>query len=190
MLEIEYEFREQDLIFFNEVRFDKSEEVQKSLKRNRLILPGLAILLGIFIWTFQANTAGLYICAIGAVWSLISPKYVKWDLRRQILTNYTDKEKAHMFGSYYLRIEPDVLVEKSPSGKHKMPWEEILRVEYEKRYVFIFVELDTALIIPVETVSKGDLEKFSEQVEKVIDRQSSWSLNSGNTYKNLSRFWI
>ncbi|MGR9072512.1 MAG: YcxB family protein [Gammaproteobacteria bacterium] len=172
MLEIEYEFREQDLIFYNEVRFGQSETVQKSLKRNRIIFPGIAILLGIFMWVYQSNSAGFYLVAIGAVWSLISPKYIKWDLRRQILNKYTAKEKENMFGNYYLRIEPDVLVEKSPSGKHKTPWEEILRVEYQKKYVFIYVELDTALIIPVDAVTKGDLEQFAEQTEKMIERHA------------------
>ena len=170
MFEVEYEFREKDLIFFNETRFDKSENVEKSLKRNRFIIPGVAVLLGIFIYTYQANTSGLYLIAVGVAWSFLSPIYIKWDLRRKILTSYTDKEKANMFGHYSLRIDPDGLAEKSPSGKHKTPWEEVLRVEYQKRYVFIFVELNTALIIPVETVAKGDLEKFSEHVEKMIDK--------------------
>jgi hypothetical protein len=30
--------------------------------------------------------------------------------------------------------------------------------------------LSTALVIPVETVTKGNLEQFAEQAEKMIDR--------------------
>lgn len=95
------------------------------------------------------------------------------DLRRQILKSYTPKEKINMFGTYTLSIDPanpTYLLEKSPSGKHKMAWSELVRVEYGKRYVYIYISLNTALVIPVETVKKGNLEQFSEQAEKMIER--------------------
>jgi hypothetical protein len=95
------------------------------------------------------------------------------DLRRQILKNYTNKEKLLMFGTYTLSIDPsnpNYLLEKSPSGKHKMAWSELVRVEYGKRYVYIYINLSTALVIPVETIKKGNLEEFAEQAEKMIER--------------------
>ena len=41
-----------------------------------------------------------------------------------------------------------------------------MRVEYGNRYVYIYIDLNTALVIPVETVKKGNLEKFAEQAGK------------------------
>ncbi len=46
----------------------------------------------------------------------------------------------------------------------------MVRLEYGKRYVYIYLDLTTALVIPVETMKKGNLEQFSEQAEKLIER--------------------
>lgn len=174
MFEIEYEFREQDLIHFNELQFMRNEEIQHNIKKNRWIVPGIMGLIGSFYYFYYGdmNTSG-YVLLIALLWAILSPKVMLLDLRRQILKSYTDKEKVDMFGTYTLTIDPEnpkYLLEKSPSGKNKMAWEELLRVEYGKRYVYIFINLSTALVIPVETVKKGDLEKFAEQAEKMIER--------------------
>lgn len=174
MLEIEYEFREQDLIHFNELQFAKNEEIQSNIKKNRLVVPGVIFLIGAFYYFYysDAQTAA-YVLVIALLWALLSPKIMMLDLHRQILKSYTYKEKNDMFGKYTLYIDPanpKYLFEKSPSGKNKMAWNELLRVEYGKRYVYIYLNLTTALVIPVETVSKGNLEEFAEQAEKMIER--------------------
>ena len=80
-----------------------------------------------------------------------------------------------MFGLYTLSIDPvnpSYLLEKSPSGKNKMAWADLVRVEYGKRYVYIYINLSTALVIPVDKVKQGNLEQFAEQAEKMIERYS------------------
>ncbi len=174
MFEIEYEFREEDLIHFNEIQFMRNEEIQNNIRKNRWIVPGIMALIGSFYYFYYADlTSSGYIIVIAALWALLSPKIMMLDLRRQILKNYTAKEKINMFGTYTLTIDPanpNYLLEKSPSGKHKMAWAELVRVEYGKRYVYIYINLSTALVIPVETIKKGDLEQFAEQAEKMIER--------------------
>jgi len=131
-------------------------------------------LIGSFYYFYYGDIKSSgYVVAIAILWALLSPKIMMLDLRRQILKNYTNKEKINMFGSYTLSIDPanpNYLLEKSPSGKHKMAWSELVRVEYGKRYVYIYISLNTALVIPVETVKKGNLEQFAEQAEKMIER--------------------
>jgi hypothetical protein len=171
MLEIEYEFREKDLIHFNEKQFESSPDVQKNLRKNRLIIPGIIIIIGMFNWFYYADKiSALYVILLGCAWALISPKVIRWDLRRQVLVNYTDKEKLAMFGQYKLTIDPKALLEKSPSGKHKMEWKDLLRVEQDEQYVYIFVDVAAALIIPRETVSKGNLDEFAKQANDLIER--------------------
>ena len=80
-------------------------------------------------------TTGIYIIVLAIGWSITSPMVMKWSLRHQILTSYTEKEKTKMFGHYKLVIEPYELIEKSPGGKHKMLWKDLLRVEYVDKYV-------------------------------------------------------
>jgi hypothetical protein len=174
MLEIEYEFREEDLVRFNEMQFMKNEEIQNNIRKNRWIVPGIMALIGSFYYFYYGDIKSSgYIVAIAALWALLSPKIMMLSLRRQILESYTPKEKVNMFGAYTLSIDPanpNYLLEKSPSGKHKMAWSDLVRVEYGKRYVYIYINLNTALVIPVDTVKKGNLEQFAEQAEKMIER--------------------
>ncbi|MGZ8189789.1 MAG: YcxB family protein [Methylococcaceae bacterium] len=174
MFEIEYEFREEDLIHFNEMQFMKNEEIQHNIKKNRWVVPGVMGLIGAFYYFYYGDmNTSAYIIAIAALWAILSPKIMMLDFRRQILKSYTDKEKKNMFGTYTLTIDPanpKHLLEKSPSGKNKMAWEELIRVEYGKRYVYIYISLNTALVIPVETVKRGNLEEFADQAEKMIER--------------------
>lgn len=174
MIEIEYEFREEDLVHFNETRLKKSDEIQHSMKKNRLLVPGVMLLIAAFYYFYYGDrNSTLYIVVLAGLWSWLSPKLILLDLQRQILSKYTAKEKADMFGTYTLSIDPanpQHLIEKSPSGKHKMPWSEMLRVEYGKRHVYIYVDTATALVIPKETVKKGNLAEFAQQAEKLIER--------------------
>lgn len=174
MFEIEYEFREQDLIHFNEVQFAQNEEIQRTIRKNRLQVPTVIFLIGAFYSFYYSDIqTGAYAFVIAILWAVMSPKILMLDFHRQILKNYSEKEKANLFGIYTLTIDPanpKFLLEKSPSGKNKMAWDELLRVEYGKGYVYFYLSLTTALVIPVETVRKGNLEEFSEQVEKMIER--------------------
>ena len=174
MFEIEYEFREEDLIHFNEIQFMRNEDIQNNIKKNRWIVPGIMALIGSFYYFYYGDkNSSAYIIVIAILWAWLSPKIMMLDLRRQILKNYTNKEKINMFGTYTLSIDPanpNYLLEKSPSGKNKMAWSELVRVEYGKRYVYIYISLNTALVIPVDKVKKGNLEQFAEQAEKMIER--------------------
>ena len=75
-----------------------------------------------------------------------------------------------MFGMHQLKIEPEHLFEKSPGGKHRTPWGDMLRVEKHKDYIYIYVDIDAAIVIPRETVKSGDLKAFVKQAENLIDR--------------------
>lgn len=176
MLEIEYEFREEDLVHFNEMRFMQTEEYRNNIRKNRWIVPAIMVLVSAFYYYYYVDLKSSgYILGLAALWAWLSPRIMRLDLRRQILKNYTPREKHLMFGTYTLTIDPanpGYLIETSPGGKHKTPWSEMLRLEYGKRYVYIYLDLATALVIPVETVKKGNLEQFSEQVEKMIERHA------------------
>jgi hypothetical protein len=176
MFEIEYEFREEDLIHFNEVQFTRNEEIQANIRKNRWLVPAVMGLIGGFYYFYYGDkNSAAYIVVIAALWGWLSPKIMMLDLRRQILNNYTAKEKNAMFGIYTLTIDPtqaNYLIEKSPSGKHKMLWEDLVRVEYSKHYIYIYITLSTALVIPLETIKNGDVLAFATQAEKMIERAS------------------
>ncbi len=173
MYEIEYEFREEDLVHFNELQLKNDDDLQKSIRNRRLLVPGVMLMIGLFYYIYYVDTmTTAYIALLAFAWAVINPYVTKMDMRRQFLSRYTDKEKADMFGRHTLKIEQDYLAEQSPGGKHKTYWKNMLRVDYLEDYVHIFVDLDSAIVIPIDTVKSGDLDKFTSQAESMIDRLS------------------
>jgi hypothetical protein len=173
MYEIEYELREEDLTHFNELLLKDNQDLQKNLRKNRLIVPGIMFFIGMFYYVYyhdMMTTAYITFLAVG--WGIISPYMMKMDMRRQFLESYTESERAGMLGVHKLTIEPTELSEKSPGGKHRTPWADMLRVEYLEKYIYIFIDMNSAIIIPLERVSSGDVDKFSQQAEDMIERLS------------------
>jgi len=171
MLEIEYEFREEDLVHFNELRLKDNPELQKKIRQNRMFVPGVMLVFGLFYYVYYVDmvtTAYITLLALG--WGIASPFIMKLDMRRQFFNQYTKDEKKAMFGMHSLKIEPEHLLEKAPGGKHKNPWSEILRVEKHKDYIYIYVDIDAAIVIPRATIKSGDLKTFIKQVETLIER--------------------
>jgi len=173
MLEIEYEFREEDLVHFNELHLAGNQELQKKIRQNRMLVPGVMLVFGLFYYVYYVDMmTTAYITLLALAWGVVSPFVVKLDMRRQFFNKYSDAEKKAMFGMHTLKIEPEYLLEKSPGGKHKTPWSEMLRVERHKDHVYIYVAIDAAIVIPRATVKSGDLKAFAKQVESLIERAS------------------
>lgn len=173
MFEIEYEFREQDLVHFNEMRLKNNAEIQKNIRKNSLFVPAIMLLIGVFYYVYYGDMmTTAYIAVLAISWAITSPYVMKMDMRRQFLGRYTEQDKKNLFGIHTLTIEQDYLAEKSPGGNHKTLWKDMLRVDYLEHYVHIFIDLDSAIVIPIDTIKKGSLEKFADQVASMIDRLS------------------
>lgn len=171
MTEIEYEVREQDLIAFNEHQLENMQRLQKTLRRHQAVLPGVIALLAVALFAFWKDTlAALYTMLLAIAWGGGIPLYLKWNLRQQIRKMYSDEDRARILGKYCLRADPDALVEMSPAGESKVPWSDVLRVEWTKKHAFIFVGLDTALIVPRATVSKGNLHEFIKATDERVEQ--------------------
>jgi len=168
MLEIEYDLRETDLTAFTEHQLHDKEDFQKILRRHQLTFPALLALIAAFVGFYYANLPGaMYIAVIAILWHYFTPISIKYGIRRRTLKLYSTEDKANLMGHYKLRVEPQVLACIRGKKEQSIPWREILRIEATKRYVFIYLDMDMAMIIPRKTV-KGDLHKFLEIVDKRI----------------------
>jgi hypothetical protein len=173
MIEIEYEVREQDLLAFNEHQLRHSESLQKVLRRHQSMVPGILAVIAIFLWfNYQDSLSTIFVGITAVAWGLLAPVVLKRNLLRKIHKLYSDEDKAAMLGTYKLRTTPDALVETTQGGEARMKWADILRVEMTKKYAFIFVSLDSALIIPRTTVKKGDLHEFVKEADQRIEQAS------------------
>lgn len=172
MTEIQYEVREKDLIAFNEHILANTEHVQKTFRRHQAIVPGIiAIIALLLFFYFKDIPSSIYVILTAMAWGLGMPFYLKWNIRKQLRRMYTEEEKISIVGNYTLRAENDHLTEISGKGESKLSWKKVLRIEVEKKYIFIFVSLDTALIIPRDTVAKGsNLHEFVKTVDERIEQ--------------------
>lgn len=173
MLEIEYELREQDLIAFNEHQLQDSKVVQKKLRLHQATIPGVLVLVALLLWFYYQDTlSAMYAGITAGIWGVLAPLYIKWSNRRQLCRLYTDEVKETVLGVYTLRITPSALVEIGRVGESQVKWSDILRIESTKHYAFIFVSLDSALIIPRATIKNGDIHEFVKEVDLRIERAS------------------
>lgn len=169
MNEISYEVRERDLIAFNEHLAQESDELRKQFRRHQAQLPGFMVLVSLLLWFYYKDSlSALYVAAIALAWGFGVPAYMKWSMRRQIRSLYSSDAKQSILGMFSLRIEPSDLVEINSTGEARTPWRDILRIEATKKYAFVFVAPQAALIIPRATVSKGDLHEFVRAADERI----------------------
>lgn len=175
MPQIQYTVTEQDLVAFNEHQLEKSERIQKKMRLHQAIIPGIiAVFALVLFFYFKDIPSAGYAIILMIVWGLGAPAYLKWNMRKQIRQSYTEKEKAAITGTFTLRAESHGLVEIGADGQsNHLSWDKVLRVEVEKLYVFVFISLESALIIPRKSLTKeSKLADFVIAAEKYIDKAS------------------
>lgn len=176
MTEIHYEVREKDLIAFNEHLLTSNKRIQKIINRHQALVPAIIGVIAMLLFFVMKNIpAAVYALLLSMAWGLGVPFFLRRSMRKQIRQAYSDVEKANLMGRYTLRTEKDGLAEaNAEGGSSKVLWKNVLRVEEEKKYVFIFVAIskgDTALIIPLDTLAKGDnMREFVKEVNEYIEK--------------------
>jgi hypothetical protein len=175
MTEIAYEVREKDLIAFNEHLLDNSERIQRVFRRHQAYVPGfIAVVALILFFYFKDIPSTIYALILAVVWGGGVPQFLKWSMRKQLRKMYSETEKANILGRYTLKAEPKGLVEIDTKGEtNTLDWGKVLRIEVEKKYIFVFVSLNSALIIPRDTIAKEcNLHEFVKTVDERIEKAS------------------
>jgi len=171
MTEIQYTLQEKDLIAFNAHELEENVMVLKAIRRNQATVPGIIVLIALFYWFWYQDvfSAG-YIATIGVTWGVLVPIYLRWNVLNQIRKKYTPQDKKKLLGDYTLRIHAKALEEITPNGKATTDWSEVLRIDgsKNKKYVFIYMDADAALIIPVKSVTEGNIRKFINEADERI----------------------
>lgn len=173
MSEIEYEVRERDLVAFNEFQLNNSSAVKKTLRLHRATVPAFIVVTALSIYFYYKDlSSALYVGAAAAAWALIVPFYFRSSWRKQIRRLFSDEVKAAVCGITTLRIAPEGLIELRGESQSRMPWRDILRVELTPQYAFIFTGIDSAVIIPRATLTRGDLHQFVQSADTYIEKAS------------------
>lgn len=171
MTEIEYTLRLKDLQVFNDHQFCKKESVKKAFRLHQATIPGLLALIAIFTWFYYQDTlTALWIGASAVAWGFLAPWLLRWNAKRRAMALYVLSDLERILGKITLRVEPAELVEISATGESRISWKDVLRIEPAKNYAFIFVSLDSAIIIPRKTVRKGHIGEFYRAVEAALEK--------------------
>ena len=170
MNELEYVVREKDLILFNESQYVDSPGVKIALRRHQVMFPAMISLMALFMWFYyQTALVSIGIMGVAILWSLVSPWTIRQGLRRQTRRLYSEEDKKKILGVNRLCAERKVLIEASQDGETTIDWGSILRVVKTKKHAFIYTDVDAALIVPRDTVTKGDFDQFVQIVEKRME---------------------
>lgn len=173
MTEIQYTLRLQDLIFFNDNQFCKTEAAKKTLRRHQTTIPAALSIIVLFVWFYYQDTlTAMWLGVACVVWAFLAPWMIRWNAKKRAMALYTPDVLERVLGSYTLKVEDDNLLEIGKAGESRIAWKDVLRIEPAKNYAFIFVSADSAIIVPRKTITQGDLLTFYKDVEAHIDQAS------------------
>lgn len=170
MFEIQYSLQERDLIAFSEHEVKDNSPLRKQTKRQSTTIPGILCTIALVMWFyFEDVLSALIVGVAGVVWGLVTPLYFNRDFRRKVRAQFSDEDLNRILGNYKLRIEKKALVEISPQGESRILWKDILRMELTKKYAFIYLDAHEALIVPLEKLSREQINEFADLVDQRIE---------------------
>ena len=156
LAEIEFEITEESLTAFNEHHAQYVPKLKKSIERHRLLWPVGIVLLAGYAWHRGGEpffVAGMVVTAL--LWSLIVPRTLKDVYRKSVRKHYSELEKKDMYGTHKMHVKESALVEFSPGGRSTIGWDKIMRVDELPDYAFVYIDTNTALIIPKNPADAG-----------------------------------
>lgn len=169
LAEIEFEITEKSLTAFNEHHAQYVPKLKKAIERHRLLWPvGIVVLAG-YAWHRGGEpffVAGMVATAL--LWSLIVPWTLKDVYRKSVRKHYSDQDKKDMYGMHKMQVKESGLVEISPGGRSTIGWENIMRVDELPDYAFVYIDTNTALIIPKHPADAG-VSDFIDMIKERID---------------------
>ncbi len=166
MSEIEYELREKDIRFYNDIKLVTNPDFKRSMTQNQAIIPGALSLIAFFYFVYyQDFRTGLLIGAIGVLWGLLIPGFLRYSSWKQVRSQYSEEDLKSILGKRTLKLQPGRIIETKDGQENTIPWKDIMRIEVNKAksHGFIYFDHNAALIIPKKTVKKTKFMDFMEQ---------------------------
>ena len=169
LAEIAFEITEKSLTAFNEHHAQFVPKLKKSIERHRLLWPvGIVVLAG-YAWHREGEpffVAGMVVTAL--LWSLLVPWILKDVYRKSVRKHYSEQAKKDMYGPHKMQVKESALVEFSPGGRATIGWEKIMRVDELPDYAFVYIDTNTALIIPKHPTDDS-VSTFIDMIKERID---------------------
>lgn len=170
MSTITYQLRQIDIIEFNEHHAKMNGAYGKSIIRHQLVWPIVILIIAFFIvLSSQDIVLGVYLLTGAFVWSLLVPAWIKKRFHQHVAEQFSEQDFAQAVGEYSLKITDVGLLEIKPTSEELINWDGILKFEQSKRHAYIYLNEDSAIIIPKEMMSEGsDYKVFYDDLIKAL----------------------
>ncbi|MCH9696508.1 MAG: hypothetical protein K0U68_00220 [Gammaproteobacteria bacterium] len=166
MSEIDYELREKDIRFYNDIKLVNNPDFRRSMTQNQAIIPGALSVIAFFYFVYyQDFRTGILIGAIGVLWGLMIPAILRHSSWKQVRNNYSEEDLKNILGKRTLKAQPGRLIEIKDGKENTISWRDIMRIEVNKAksHGFIYFDHNAAMIIPKKTVKKTKFMDFMTQ---------------------------
>lgn len=174
MTAITYTLRKVDLVEFNEYHAKRNSGYGKSITRHQLIWPAVVGLIAFFIVMSADDVQmGIFMLMGAFMWSVGVPAWLKKKFQQQVLENLSEADVEQAIGDYTLKVTALGLLEKKKDGDELIRWASILKLEKSKHHVYLYLNEDSAVIIPKEMISEdSDFKKFYAEVIVALKKVS------------------
>ena len=156
LAEIEFEITEASLSAFNEHHAQYVPKLNKAIERHRLLWPVGIVLLAGYAWHRDGEPffiAGMVVTAL--LWSLFVPRVLRDVYRKSVRKHYSEQARKDICGAHRMQIKDSALEEFTPGGRSTINWKKIMRVDEVPGYAFVYIDTNTALIIPTAAHDEG-----------------------------------
>ena len=116
---------------------------------------------------------GVTFLLLGPLWMVYWPKRSRHLYRKQAAALWRESRNPIFEGSHVLRLEDNSLISVSPAGESRMALRTIQRLVTTRDLVLIYMGALQAIIVPRGRVVRGDIDKFSEELRRLLEARES-----------------
>lgn len=164
--EIKFKVSEKDLVAFNLFHAKNSKTFRNRIRWAQIFI-ALIIIIVVTIEIITQRYLGVFFTVIiGTTYLLLIPRIFTFFLDRSAKKLLSEGPNEGILGEHLLSAGGEGLSITNTSGETKLNWPAITKIAKNERYFFLYVSAISAIVIPKETVTFGDLSGFISVVEE------------------------
>jgi len=161
-MNFEYELNKQDLIDFNLFHITYSKLTRRSYFIQRYILSLSFLVLPFLLRQFTNMSLGYWLVVfilLYLYWVVFYPKRLKKIVSRKISKMLAEGKNKSVVGTHNLVISENGIVDRSEHSEAKTQFSAIENIVEDKEHIFIYVNANSAHIIPIRIFENEDQKK-------------------------------
>lgn len=173
-MNFKYELNKQDLIEFNIFHITYSKLARRSFFLQRYIFSLSFLILPFIIRNFTNMPLGYWLVVfilLYIYWVAFYPKRIRKIVSRKITKMLAEGKNHSVVGTHNLAISETEIVDNSEHSEARTPFNAVENIVEDKEHIFIYVNADSAHIIPTRIFENHDKKKeFLALLNKKVGR--------------------